>query len=219
MPVEDIERVLEDVTKDSSQGPADQSPSVSMGARHRRVGIICLGMAVGMLGMAYAAVPLYRMFCQVTGFGGTTQVASAPAEKVLAQTITMRFDANVSRDLPWAFQPVEHTMEVHLGETKLASYRATNTSDHPVTGTAVFNVTPESAGQFFNKLECFCFTEQRLEPGQSVDMPVSFFVDPEIVNDADAGRLSEITLSYTFYPVKNPSQSAQAPKETPAQGG
>lgn len=208
------------VTNDTDDRPSERPTGTEAAAKHRRVGLICLAVAVGMLGMAYAAVPLYRMFCQVTGFAGTTQVASAPSEKVLARTITMRFDANVSRDLPWSFQPVEHTMDVRLGETKLASYRATNTSDRAVTGTAVFNVTPESAGRFFNKLECFCFTEQKLEPGQSVDMPVSFFVDPEIINDPDAGRLSEITLSYTFYPVKNPSQSAQvAPEKLKAGGG
>lgn len=190
------------------------------GARHRRVGVICVVAAVAMLGMSYAAVPLYRMFCQVTGFAGTTRIASAPSETVLTKTIAMRFDSNVSKDLPWEFKPVQRAMTVQLGETNLASYRATNTSDHAITGTAVFNVAPESAGQFFNKLECFCFTEQRLEPGQSVDMPVSFFVDPEISKDSDAGRLSEITLSYTFYPLKNSGQSAQAaPGGTKAGGG
>jgi cytochrome c oxidase assembly protein subunit 11 len=207
-------------TNQSDERLGERPMAAEAAAKHRRVGLICLAVAVGMLGMAFAAVPLYRVFCQVTGFAGTTQVAKAPSKNVLARTITMRFDANVSRDLPWSFQPVEHTMEVRLGETKLASYRAINKSDHAVTGTAVFNVTPESAGKFFNKLECFCFTEQKLEPGQSVDMPVSFFVDPEIVNDADAGRLSEITLSYTFYPVKDPSQSAQvAPEERKTGGG
>lgn len=208
------------MSNQSESRPSERPTGAEVAAKHRRVGLICLAVAVGMLGMAYAAVPLYRMFCQVTGFAGTTQVATAPSGKILDRTITMRFDANVSRDLPWSFQPVEHTMDVRLGETKLASYRATNTSDHAVTGTAVFNVTPEAAGKFFNKLECFCFTEQKLEPGQTVDMPVSFFVDPEIINDPDAGRLSEITLSYTFYPVKNPSQSAQvAPDELKAGGG
>lgn len=195
-------------------------PQAGIDARHRRVGIICVAVAAGMLGMAYAAVPLYRLFCQVTGYAGTTQVATAPSSKVIDKTITMRFDANVSRDLPWSFQPVLHTTDVRLGETRIAYYRATNTSDHAVTGTAVFNVTPESAGRFFNKLECFCFTEQRLEPGQSIDMPVSFFVDPEIVNDSTAGRISEITLSYTFYPVKNSGRSAQvAPGGDKAGGG
>lgn len=208
------------MTDNKETNAIERSPSVNPGARHRRVGLICVGAAVAMLGMSYAAVPLYRMFCQVTGFAGTTRVASAPSETVVDRTISMRFDANVSKDLGWDFKPVQSTMKVQLGETNLASYRATNTSDHAITGTAVFNVTPESAGQFFNKLECFCFTEQKLEPGQSVDMPVSFFVDPEISNDKDAGRLSEITLSYTFYPVKNSGQSAQvAPGGTKAGGG
>jgi len=198
----------------------DKKPQRSLDARHRRVGLICVAAAAGMLGMAYAAVPLYRMFCQVTGFGGTTMVASAPSKSISEKTILMRFDANVSRDLPWSFQPVEHTMKVRLGETNLALYRATNKSDQAVTGTAIFNVAPEVAGQYFNKLECFCFTEQKLEPGQSVEMPVSFFVDPAIAKDAQAARLSEITLSYTFYPVRNSGQSAQvAPKEERAGGG
>lgn len=197
-----------------------RSQSAKPGTRHRRVGLVCVAAAVAMLGMSYAAVPLYRMFCQVTGFAGTTRVASAPSKKVMDTTIAMRFDANVSKNLGWEFKPVQRTMTVKLGETNLASYRATNMSDHAITGTAVFNVTPESAGRFFNKLECFCFTEQKLEPGQSVDMPVSFFVDPEISNDPDAGRLSEITLSYTFYPVRNSGQSAQvAPGGTKAGGG
>lgn len=208
------------VTNHTDGDPKERPTGTEAAAKHRRVGLVCLAAAVGMLGMAFAAVPLYRMFCQVTGYAGTTQVAAAPSKRVLEKTVTMRFDANVSRDLPWSFQPVAHTMDVKLGETRLASYRATNTSDHTVTGTAVFNVTPESAGKFFNKLECFCFTEQKLEPGQSIEMPVSFFVDPEIINDGDAGRLSEITLSYTFYPVKDPSQSAQvAPKERESGGG
>lgn len=208
------------MTDNKESKAVEQPQPADSGTRHRRVGLICVGAAVAMLGMSYAAVPLYRMFCQVTGFAGTTRVASAPSETVVDRTISMRFDANVSKELGWDFKPVQRTMTVQLGETNLASYRATNTSDHAITGTAVFNVTPESAGQFFNKLECFCFTEQKLEPGQSVVMPVSFFVDPEISKDKDAGRLSEITLSYTFYPVKHSGQSAQvAPNGTKAGGG
>jgi cytochrome c oxidase assembly protein subunit 11 len=169
--------------------------------RHRRVALCCAAVTVVMLGLAYAAVPLYRLFCQATGYGGTTQKVSTPSEIVLDRTVTVRLDANVARGLAWTFEPVERKVDVKLGETMLALYRATNTSGRPGTGMATFNVTPEIAGIYFNKLECFCFKEQRLDPGQSMEMPVSFFVDPAIVNDRDAGKVSQITLSYTFYPV------------------
>ncbi len=159
-----------------------------------------LVMAAVMLGAAYAAVPLYRLFCQVTGYGGTIRQASKPASVILQKRMTIRFDANVSPDLPWSFQPAVSKMDVRIGETTLAFYRAHNTSSKPVTGTAIFNVTPEIAGAYFNKLACFCFTEQTLQPGQTIDMPVSFFIDPAIMKDVDARVLSEITLSYTFYP-------------------
>lgn len=168
--------------------------------RHRGVAAGLLVMSAVMLGAAYAAVPLYRLFCQVTGYGGTIQQASKPASVVLQKRITIRFDANVSPDLPWSFQPAMSKTDVRIGETSLAFYRASNISSKPVTGTAIFNVTPEIAGAYFNKLECFCFTEQTLQPGQTVDMPVSFFIDPAIMKDIDARVLSEITLSYTFYP-------------------
>ena len=176
--------------------------------RHRFVAITCASVAIGMLGMAYAAVPLYQLFCQVTGYGGTTQRAISPSEHTVDQTITMRFDANVARKLAWDFRPVEQTLTVQLGENRIAHYTATNTSDKPLRGTATFNVTPESAGVFFNKIECFCFTEQLLQPGETVDMPVSFFVDPEIANDKDAKKISQITLSYTFYPMDEDKSAA-----------
>lgn len=161
-----------------------------------------------MVGMAYAAVPLYQMFCQVTGYGGTTQRAIAPSDHVVDKTITMRFDANVARKLAWDFKPAVSTLSVQLGENRIAHYTATNTSDKPLRGTATFNVTPESAGVYFNKIECFCFTEQLLQPGETVDMPVSFFVDPEIANDKDAKKISQITLSYTFYPMDEEKSAA-----------
>lgn len=174
-----------------------------------------------MAGASYAAVPLYKLFCQATGYGGTTQRAAAPSAAPLGNTITVRFDANTSR-LPWSFAPVERTLDVRIGETTLAFYRALNTSDRPVTGTATFNVTPEIAGSYFYKIECFCFTEQTLDPGQSVDMPVSFYVDRRILDDPDAKHLSQITLSYTFYPVpkggRGGSAAAEAAKE-PRAGG
>ncbi len=176
------------------------------------------GVAVLMLGAAFASVPLYRLFCQVTGYGGTTQRAAKPADRILDRTITVRFDANVAPGLGWRFEPVVRTMDVRIGETALGLYRATNTSDRPLTGTASYNVTPDQAGVYFNKLACFCFTEQTLAPGETVDMPVSFFVDPALVDHADTRGLSQITLSYTFFPVAQPKDAAAARGETPKGG-
>ena len=158
-------------------------------------------IALTMLGLAYASVPLYQIFCQVTGFAGTTQRATKAPETILDKTITVRFDSNVSSGLSWSFKPVQRTVSVKYGENVLAFYRATNTSDKPVTGTATFNVAPEAAGAYFNKIECFCFTEQTLKPGESVEMPVSFFVDPDMIKDRSARSITQITLSYTFFPV------------------
>jgi len=183
--------------------------------RHRRVAAWCGALAAVMAALAFAAVPLYRLFCQATGYGGTTQRAERPSAVVLERTVTIRFDANTAPGLAWTFEPLLRTIEVKLGESTLAHYRATNTSSRPLTGTATFNVTPEVAGAYFNKLECFCFKEQRLEPGQSLDMPVSFFVDPALLHDRDAARLNQITLSYTFFPVDD----GQAGAVEPAKGG
>lgn len=169
------------------------------GRSHGKVAVVLGMLAVSMLGAAYAAVPLYKIFCQVTGYGGTTKRADAGSEVILDRKIIVRFDANTRKGLHWKFEPVERKKTVRIGETTLAFFRATNLSDEPVTGMASFNVAPQIAGSYFSKIECFCFTEQTLQPGQTVDMPVSFFVDPEIVNDPDAKVLSEITLSYTFY--------------------
>ena len=199
----------------------DKANSTALEMRNRKVGVVFACLAVGMLGMAYAAVPLYRMFCQATGFAGTTQRVNKPSETVLDRTIKVRFDANVT-GLAWDFEPVVRTTTVRIGETTLAFYRATNRSDRPLTGSATFNVSPDVTGGYFNKLECFCFTEQRLEPGQSVDMPVSFYIDPAILADKDGSRVGEITLSYTFYPVEKPKQAAVLAKpatETKGQGG
>lgn len=179
---------------------------------HKSVAVACSAIAVGMVGLSFAAVPLYRLYCQVTGYAGTTQRAAKGSDVVLQRTLKVHFDANVAADLPWRFEPVQRTADVKVGENMLAFYRATNTSDRPVTGTAVFNVTPEAAGIHFNKVQCFCFTEQRLEPGQTVDMPVSFYVDPGFVDDEDTKNLSELTLSYTFYAVDPPKKTVgQAP--------
>jgi cytochrome c oxidase assembly protein subunit 11 len=167
--------------------------------RHRMVALALAGLVAAMTGLSFAAVPLYRMFCQVTGYGGVPQRAEAAPERGLDRAIRVRFDANVDRILPWSFAPVERVIEVKIGETALAFFKAANTSNAPVTGTAVFNVVPERAARYFNKIECFCFKEQTLAAGASVEMPVSFFIDPKLVDDEDTKNISEITLSYTFY--------------------
>ncbi len=177
--------------------------------KNRRTALLAGGVALGMLGLAYASVPLYALFCKVTGFAGTTQVAtSAPAASKEA-SVSVQFDANTSSDLGWTFQPAQHSVNVKLGEVALAFYEATNNSSDTVTGTAVFNVTPVAAGGYFNKIECFCFTEQTLKPGEKVSMPVQFFVDPEMLNNPDASGIKEITLSYTFYPAQQKSAAVK----------
>ena len=176
----------------------------TLAQRNRRSALIFALVALGMLGLGYAAVPLYRIFCQVTGFGGTTmRVSEAEAATVEAasRTLTIRFDANTSPALPWRFRPERPTDRVTVGARDMTVFVAKNLSDRPVTGTASFNVTPAQAGQYFSKIQCFCFTEQRLEPGQEMRMPVLFFVDPKILDDPDTKDIEEITLSYTFFPV------------------
>ena len=182
--------------------------------KNRRVAAAALAVSAAMLGLAYASVPLYRMFCQATGLGGTTQRAEqapAPLNGGAAADMTVRFDANVSASLKWNFHPVQPLLTVKIGEQAMAHYRATNSTGRTLTGSAIFNVTPESAGAYFNKIECFCFTEQTLKPGETVDLPVVFFVDPDILNDPDTRSISEITLSYTFYPVDKPRTLSAAP--------
>jgi cytochrome c oxidase assembly protein subunit 11 len=186
--------------------------------RNQRVGTMMGLVAVGMLGMAYAAVPLYQMFCQATGYGGTTQRVSKGSDKILDRVVTVRFDANVN-GISWTFEPVVRTVDVRIGENTLAFYRATNTSDRPLVGTSSFNVSPDIVGSFFNKMECFCFQEQRLEPGESIDLPVSFYVDPAIEGDKDGRKVKEITLSYTFYPVDKPKAAAAASAAGSGRGG
>ncbi len=176
-----------------------------------RVGLLAGGMALAMLGLGFASVPLYRLFCQVTGFGGTTQrVDEARAAEVRATSdmLSIRFDANVVRSMPWSFKPEQITQSVSVGGRRMAIYLARNDSDRPITGRATFNVEPEQAGKYFNKVQCFCFTEQTLQPGQEVRMPVIFYVDPKIKDDPDARDIEQITLSYTFHPLAN--QAAKA---------
>jgi len=169
---------------------------------NRIVAAVCLAFFTGMIGMAYAAVPLYKMFCQATGYGGTTQrVEKQYAGRVLDREITVRFDANIA-GVPWEFQPVQRAMTMKIGETVQAHYQATNKFDRPVTGRATFNVQPELAGPYFNKVECFCFTDTSLKPGETLDMPVLFYVDPDIVNVPELKDVKTITLSYTMFPVE-----------------
>jgi len=160
---------------------------------------VAVGVILGMLALTAASVPLYRLFCQVTGYGGTTQVAEAGAGRILDRTIKVRFNADVDPDLPWAFRPKQREVEVRIGEERLAFFEAVNHGDAAVVGSATFNVTPHKAGIYFSKLACFCFEEQVLEPGERVDMPVSFYVDPAIVDDAGTADVETITLSYTFF--------------------
>ena len=182
-------------------------------ANNRKVVVSCLAALAVMGGITAASPALYRIFCQVTGYGGTTQRAEKVPGRVLERTVTVRFDANVSPHLPWKFEPVQPTMDVKIGESALAFFRATNNSDKPLTGTAGFNIAPDTAGIYFNKIACFCFKEQTLQAGQTVEMPVTFFVDPTIVDDRDTADISVITLSYVFYPVE---RTAKSPDTAPA---
>lgn len=167
-----------------------------------------VSVVVFMGALAWASVPLYDWFCRVTGFGGTTGVAEAGSDVVLDETITVYFDASKERDMPWEFKSVQHKMEIKIGETGLAFYEAYNPTDRPIAGSASYNVAPFEAGGFFIKIACFCFEEQVLQPGERVMMPVTFFVDPEIVEDRDAKYLPAITLSYTFYEIDLPEEQA-----------
>lgn len=176
---------------------------------NRRVAVALVGIAVAMVGAAYASVPLYQLFCRVTGYGGTTQIAETAPVEVGERVFTIRFNADVDPKLPWAFQPERREMTVKVGESALAFFRAENLSGRATAGTATFNVTPLKAGQYFNKVQCFCFTEQRLAPGAGIDMPVSFFVDPAIVDDPNLDEVKTITLSYTFFPDEQAADEQQ----------
>jgi cytochrome c oxidase assembly protein subunit 11 len=166
------------------------------------VAAACGVLVAGMVGMAFAAVPLYNWFCRATGFGGTPQVASAAPGNVLDRRVLIRFDANVATGLPWRFEPEQPAIEVRIGDVVTVNYRATNQSAQATIGQASYNVWPPTVGAYFSKINCFCFTEQRFEPGETREMPVVFFVDPEIVKDAEQDGLTSITLSYTMYPVR-----------------
>lgn len=177
--------------------------------RNGRVALICLAAFVVMLSAAFAAVPLYRAFCQLTGFDGATRRATTASDSVIGQTLTVRFDTNV-RDLPWTFTADQLSQTMKIGETKLALFKVTNRSKQPLTGRAVFNVVPEQAGPYFQKLDCFCFTNQTIAAGATVDMPVLYFVDPAYAQDINTKGKGEVTLSYTFYPAQD-AKAATAP--------
>ncbi|PHS28859.1 MAG: cytochrome c oxidase assembly protein [Robiginitomaculum sp.] len=185
-----------------------QSPDKS--SRNKRFLIGFSALALAMVGAGYASVPLYNIFCKVTGYGGTTQTADVGADEVLDRMVTIRFDATVAHGLDWEFRPEQLEQKIHIGENSLAKYRAVNHSDKPITGMASYNITPQKAGVYFVKLECFCFTEQTLQPGESVDMPVIYFVSPEIADDPRLDDIKTITLSYTFFEKESaePKKSA-----------
>ena len=178
----------------------------SLAQKNRAVGVRAALFGLAMLALAFAAVPLYRIFCQVTGFGGTTMKADAAPGAVAGQ-IGVRFDANIDPRLPWKFEPEQATVRIHPGAKTTIYYKASNYTARRTTGTATFNVSPAQAGKYFSKIECFCFTEQLLKGGESVRMPVVFFVDPKVATDPDTRSMDEITLSYTFYPVENPDSA------------
>ena len=171
-----------------------------LATKNRRSALIVAGIGAGMLGLSFAAVPLYQIFCQVTGYGGYTQTAEAAiVQEVGSRKIQIRFDANVNRDMPWIFKPSQMTQEVKVGERTIATYSAMNPTHQKITGTAVFNVTPFKVGEYFTKVACFCFSEQQLNPGEAAELAVDYFIDPAFANDPHMDDVTEITLSYTFY--------------------
>ena len=178
-------------------------------ARGARTALIAAAVAVGMVGAAYAAVPLYRAFCQATGFNGTVMKAKTAPKTVLARQLTVTFDTNV-RDVPFTFEPVERTQQVRIGATGLAHFKVTNTSDRPVTARAMYSVLPESAGAYVRKLQCFCFSDQTLQPHQTVEFPMVYFVDPGFASDRETNAFTDITLSYTFFEIPKSKKAAAA---------
>jgi len=189
---------------------SDQDTSKVLARRNRKLAVTCVGVFGFMIGAAYASVPLYDLFCRVTGFGGTTQVAEASSDVVIDRKITIRFDGNVNHDLPWKFAPEQRSVTLKMGETAQLAYVATNKGGTDTVGTSTFNVSPPTAGAYFNKLDCFCFTEQALASGETAEMPVVFFVDPEMDKDPELKSVKEITLSYTFFPVEQPERPVAA---------
>lgn len=169
--------------------------------KNGRTALMIMGVVVGMVGLAYASVPLYDLFCKVTGYGGTTQRAALFNAQATDRDMRVRFAANVHRDMPWDFKPEQVVQKLKVGEQGLAYYEAYNPTSKPITGTATYNVTPHKAGEYFAKIECFCFTEQTLQPGERVTMPVVYFIDPLIEEDRNLNEVTEVTLSYTFFVI------------------
>jgi cytochrome c oxidase assembly protein subunit 11 len=198
------------------------APSRQANPQHRRrdlvVAAACGMLAAGMVGMAFAAVPLYNWFCRVTGFAGTPQVATAAPSQVLDRRITVRFDANVAGGLPWRFEPEQSSVVARIGDVVTVNYSITNLSARETVGQASYNVWPPTVGAYFSKINCFCFTDQRLKPGEKRDMPVVFFVDPALAKDSEQDGLTSITLSYTMYPVRQPEPSRVERGGAPAPG-
>ncbi|MBN9071458.1 MAG: cytochrome c oxidase assembly protein [Rhizobiales bacterium] len=200
---------------------SDGRPQVSLAPNraNRIVAGVCVAFFVGMIGASYAAVPLYAMFCRVTGYGGTTQRVTQYADRVLDRKVTIRFDANVAGGLPWEFRPDQREVTIKIGETAKIGYTARNLFETPSSGRATFNVTPELAGAYFNKVECFCFTETSLKPGETLDMPVVFYVDPDIITVPELKNIQTITLSYTFFPDTGEKPVAEAPAAVQGERG
>ncbi len=207
----------------------DTAANISLERAKRRSAMFSVLIVAGMVAAAYASVPLYRIFCQVTGYGGTTNRATLAAlpdagrlQSLGGRTIKVRFDSNIAPGMVWRFVPRDREDSIRIGEKRMAYFVATSNADTPTTGRAIFNVAPDTAGKYFRKIACFCFTEQTLGPHETVQMPVTYFIDPEILNDPDANKIDEITLSYTFFPVDNPAPkplSASASRTAPATRG
>ncbi|HET9903562.1 MAG TPA: cytochrome c oxidase assembly protein [Xanthobacteraceae bacterium] len=197
----------------TDRGDLDRPSKASAQAALRRNMVVagaCGAWVALMVGAAYAAVPLYNWFCRTTGFGGTPVVASTPPAETLGRTITVRFDSNVAPGLPWKFEPERNTIAVRVGEVVTVLYKVTNLAARETAAQAAYNVTPLSVGGYFQKINCFCFTEQTLKPGETREMPVVFYVDPALAKDPEQDRLNTITLSYTFYPLRAPAPPAGA---------
>jgi cytochrome c oxidase assembly protein subunit 11 len=199
-------------------GQRDNQVKAKGRANNGVIALACGAFVVGMVGMAYAAVPLYQLFCQVTGYGGTTQRAEQYSDTVLDRKITVRFDANTSSGLPWDFKPERRDVTMPIGETTQVSYVAKNLAKSASYGRSSFNVTPQFAGAYFMKVECFCFTDTTLEPGEEIEMPVVFYIDPEIVDLPEMKNINTITLSYTFYPIDEPSADTKESVSLPKAG-
>jgi cytochrome c oxidase assembly protein subunit 11 len=198
--------------------PTNRQNPQQANRRDLLVAFLCGGLVAVMVGLSFAAVPLYSWFCRTTGFGGTTQVAHAAPTHISTRTITVRFDSNVAAGLPWSFEPERRTIDVKLGEVVTIYYKVTNESARVTTAQAGYNVSPPTVGIYFEKINCFCFTQQTMKPGEKRDMAVVFYVDPKLVKDSELDGLNDITLSYTFYPVREPEQPVASSAESEKTG-